>query len=134
MLPILILLAGAVFTAPVALADVAAFERPSNPESLGAYVRNYFSDAPVMTDIAWCESRFRHVNEDGSIFRGRKVKEDIGVMQINTRYHGEKAGKLGIDLYSLDGNLAYAKYLYIREGTVPWNSSRKCWDTLAFAK
>ncbi len=48
-------------------------------------------------------------------------------MQINTYYHRDAAEKLGMDLYSLHGNLAYAQYLYEKEGTVPWNSSKPCW-------
>lgn len=127
MLPVLLLLAGAAFTAPVALTATADYELAKNPETLGAYVREYFSDTPIMADIAWCESRMRHMTPDGEIFRGVVNKSDIGVMQINTYYHGAKADELGIDLYSLRGNLEYAKYLYEKEGTQPWSSSRPCW-------
>ncbi len=134
MLPILILLAGAAFTAPMALADSAEHELSQNPETLGAYVREYFKDEPIMADIAWCESRFRHLDKDGQIFRGKVVKEDIGVMQVNTYYHEKKAKELGIDLYSLSGNLAYAKYLYEKQGTKPWASSEPCWGKLAASK
>jgi hypothetical protein len=134
MLPILLLLAGAAFTAPVALTASGDYELAKNPETLKAYVREYFTDIPVMADIAWCESRFRHLGTDGDIFRGKVNNSDIGVMQINTAYHAEGAEKLNIDLYSLEGNLAYAKYLYEKEGTKPWNSSRPCWGKLVVAK
>ncbi len=134
MIPLILLLAGAAFTAPVALADHSELELSSNPETLGAYVRQYFDDAPVMAHIAWCESRYRHLNPDGSIFRGEKVKEDIGVMQINTYYHQETADKLEIDLYSLEGNLEYARYLYEKQGTQPWSSSKKCWGQVVQSK
>ncbi len=131
MLPILILLAGAAFTTPVALADSHQLQLSTNPETLGAYVRDYFTNEPVMADIAWCESRMRHLNPDGTVFRGEKVREDIGVMQINAHYHEERAATMGLDIYSLEGNLAYAKFLYKKQGTTPWNSSRVCWGKLA---
>lgn len=130
MLHALIILAG-VLSGPIALTAASEYELSTNPESLSAYVREYFEDDPIMAEIAWCESRFRHLNKDGEIFRGVVNKSDIGVMQINTYYHGEKADELGIDLYSLYGNLAYAKYLYEKEGTVPWNSSKPCWGKFA---
>lgn len=131
MLPVLLLLAGAAFTAPVALTASSDFELTQNPETMRAYVREYFTDTPIMADIAWCESRFRHLTPEGEIFRGKVNNNDIGVMQINTAYHAKAAEELGIDLYSLQGNLAYAKYLHEKEGTRPWNSSRPCWGKLA---
>lgn len=127
MFPALLLLAGVAFTAPVALTAANEYELSTNPESLSAYVREYFKDDPIMAEIARCESRFRHLSKDGEIFRGKVNKSDIGVMQINTYYHRDAAEKLGIDLYSLHGNLEYAQYLYEKEGTVPWNSSKPCW-------
>lgn len=80
-----------------------------------------------MAEIARCESRFRHVGENGSIIRGEENRSDVGVMQINEYYHEKTADTLGIDLYTLDGNLAYARSLYEREGTAPWNASKTCW-------
>ncbi len=126
MLHALIILAG-VFSAPVALTAASEFDLSKNPESLGGYVREYYSETPILAEIAWCESRFRHLNKDGEIFRGKVNKSDIGVMQVNTYYHEKKAGELGYDLYSLRGNLEYAQYLYDTEGTTPWNSSKPCW-------
>ena len=92
------------------------------------YVRIYFRDIPVMTRVAECESRFRQFNKYGDILRGEENFQDIGVMQVNEHYHLETADKLGHNLYTLDGNLAYARYLYKKEGTTPWRSSAKCWD------
>jgi len=81
-----------------------------------------------MTEIAGCESRFRQFNKYGDILRGEENSQDIGVLQINEHYHLETANKLGYNLYTLDGNLAYARHLYKKEGIVPWQSSAKCWD------
>jgi hypothetical protein len=87
-----------------------------------------------MADIAHCESRFRHLNSEGDIFRGKVNPNDIGVMQINTDYHQDEAAEMGIDIYSLKGNLEYARFLYEKQGTKPWNSSRPCWAKYALAK
>jgi hypothetical protein len=97
-----------------------------------ARVREYFSDVPVMANIAWCESKFTHSDRNGNVLRGI-VASDVGVMQINEYYHTQTAHKLGIDLHSLTGNLAYARYLYEREGTRPWNSSAHCWKNRPIA-
>lgn len=97
-----------------------------------ALVRAYFRDVPIMAQVARCESTFRHTLKDGSVLRGRVNQNDIGVMQINTYYHGEKAEELGLDLYTIEGNLMYARYLYERKGTQPWSASAPCWSrTLA---
>jgi len=96
-------------------------------------VRDYFSDIPVMISVARCESHFRQTLSDGSILHGKVDPRDTGVMQINTGYHGETAEQMGLDLNDLYDNLAYARYLYEKEGTQPWNASRPCWDNLAYA-
>ena len=91
-------------------------------------VRQYFKDTPILIEIAKCESTFRHLNKNGRIIRGKVNSSDIGVMQINEYYHSKEAEKLGIDLYSLEGNMEYAMYLYEKEGTRPWISSSPCWS------
>ena len=104
------------------------------PLTLEAYVREYFKDMPILAEIARCESEFRHLGASGQVLRGEVAVEDVGVMQINEFYHGDRAKAFGLDLHTLDGNLAYAKWLYTKEGTTPWYSSSKCWersDTLA---
>jgi hypothetical protein len=90
-------------------------------------VRSYFKDIPVMAEIARCESTFRHTLPDGSVLRGKVDNRDTGVMQINTGYHAETAVQLGLNLYNLNDNMAYARYLYEKKGTQPWNASRPCW-------
>jgi hypothetical protein len=90
-------------------------------------VTQYFSDLPILIDIARCESRFRQFDKDGDVLRGEKIPADVGVMQINERYHASKAKKLGYDIYTTEGNMAFARYLYEREGARPWLSSSHCW-------
>lgn len=130
-IPIIFFLASATFGAPTTLTQSEVVAPVTHPENLETYVREYFADTPVLADIAWCESTMRHVNKTGTILRGVVDSDDIGVMQINTRYHQDTANKLEIDLYSLHGNLAYAKYLYEKQGTQPWKASRNCWDKIA---
>jgi len=99
-----------------------------NQKDVAAYVKEYFADAPIMMEIARCESTYRQSTLQGSVIRGRVNPADVGVMQINEYYHADTAEKLGIDLHTLEGNLAYAKYLYEKEGVRPWKSSQKCWS------
>jgi hypothetical protein len=92
------------------------------------YVRHYFSDVPLLADIAYCESTFRQYDKGGNILRGKVNRSDVGVMQVNEYYHGKTARVLGLDLHTIEGNLAYARYLYKREGARPWMSSSPCWS------
>lgn len=89
--------------------------------------KEYFKDYPILIKIAECESQFRQYDSKGNILKGRVNKGDLGLMQINKYYHEEKADELGLDLETIDGNMAYAKYLYEKEGAKPWLSSSKCW-------
>jgi len=91
------------------------------------YVNAYFADIPVMKDVAWCESRYRHLDKKGEVLRGEINRGDVGVMQINEYYHGKTAKEFGLDLHDLGDNMAYARYLFENEGTTPWLSSVKCW-------
>jgi len=98
------------------------------------YVKKYFSDIPVMIEVAKCESRFRQTDKNGDTLVGVVNEFDKGVMQINEMYHEERAGKLGYDLHTIEGNTAYARYLFEKEGLRPWKSSAPCWSkTVAYA-
>lgn len=96
-------------------------------QSAQQFVESYFADIPIMIDVARCESHFRQYGKDGSVFRGVVNDRDVGIMQVNEYYHSEAADKLGIDIYTIQGNVAYARYLYEKEGTQPWVSSQPCW-------
>ena len=103
-------------------------------QTVEQYVREYFAGEPIMAEIARCESRFKQFDTDGSIHRGVVNDQDLGVMQVNEHYHGKTARTLGLDLYTIQGNVAYAKYLYEKEGTKPWASSSPCWSKSKVAK
>jgi len=129
-LPLLLALT-ATFASPAPLSADAASSTPQNPETIGAYVKQYYADTPILADIAWCESRDRQWNPDWTVFHGAVNHYDVGLMQINSLYHEDKATALGMDIYTLPGNLEYAQALYDKEGTKPWASSEVCWDKLS---
>lgn len=81
-----------------------------------------------MIEIARCESTFRHTLADGTVLRGRVDSDDTGVMQINLRYHSDRAEKLNLNLEDLHDNMAFARDLYERQGTKPWKASQPCWS------
>ena len=106
----------------------------NDPAVMEKYLRQVYTNDPILVEIARCESNFKQYDKEGKVIKGRVDNADIGVMQINERYHGETASKLGLDLHTITGNVAYAKYLYAKEGTKPWSASKNCWsanDTLA---
>jgi len=111
----------------VALFVVVAFPLATAAQSTEEIVRAYFSDVPIMAEIARCESKFTQFGASGSALRGGYGQKMIGVFQVYEDIHADFAKGKGMDIYTLDGNMAYAKYLYEREGTQPWISSFPCW-------
>lgn len=99
----------------------------TDPNQVKKYVEHYFANDPILADIARCESDFRQYTENGELLRGKIDNNDVGVMQINERYHLKKSQDMGHDIHTLDGNLAYAKWLYGEMGSKPWKSSSACW-------
>ncbi|MFA5021549.1 MAG: peptidoglycan-binding protein [Patescibacteria group bacterium] len=82
-----------------------------------AAVRSYFAQIPAMISIAKCESGFRQYTSNGTPLHNHQY---VGVFQIDENIHADFASSLGMDIYTLDGNLAYAKNLYDNSGTKPW--------------
>ncbi len=105
----------------------ASNEEIGNIMSTENYVRKYFSDIPIMIQIAKCESQFRQLDPNGDIHRGRENNQDVGVMQINEHYHLDKSVEKNYDIYTIEGNTSYARELYEIYGTKPWSSSKACW-------
>jgi hypothetical protein len=100
----------------------------SDSKNVEKFIEDYFADIPIMTKIARCESRNRHLDKNGNILKGEITPLDRGVMQINLYYHEETARKMGLDLHNIDDNVAYARYLYEKYGAKPWMSSSHCWS------
>ena len=120
----------ATVTDPQASTNVVSLpaDHPLTTVSIEAYVRDYFKDIPLLAEISKCESTFRQFGSNGKVIRGMVNSDDIGLMQINKYYHEEDAVKLGFDIYTIDGNLQYAKWLYGKYGSDPWVHSSKCWN------
>ena len=78
--------------------------------------------------VAKCESGLRQFNSDGSVLRGRQNSQDVGILQINERYHLEASRKMGYDIHTTKGNIDYGLYLYKHQGLTPWNWSKECWS------
>lgn len=99
----------------------------SSQKEVEEYVREYFKETPILAEVARCESTLRQFGKDGYVIRGIVDKRDVGLMQINEGYHLETANKLGHDIYTIEGNMEYAKVLYQKFGLSPWKASSKCW-------
>lgn len=95
------------------------------------YLREQYADTPILVEIARCESTFAQFDKNGKVIRGRVDNQDVGVMQINERYHLETATTLGFDIHTIEGNVAYAKHLYEQQGAAPWKASKPCWGAQA---
>lgn len=80
--------------------------------------------------VARCESRTGHWDANGNVVIG--ITGDIGKWQISP-IHLPEATSLGIDVYTLEGNDAFARILYRRSGLKPWRSSISCWLPLVTA-
>ncbi len=93
-----------------------------------AYLKDEYAETPILVEIARCESEFRQFDKNGKLVHGRANPADVGVMQINEFYHGETAKKMGIDVRTVEGNVAFAKYLYGKYGSSPWSASKPCWS------
>ena len=99
------------------------------------YIRKYFSDKPILAEIARCESQFRQNDKNGEVLRGVVNRSDKGVMQINEFYHIDTSEKLGYDIMTIEGNTSYARALFEKYGVKPWSSSFKCWSkTVAYSE
>lgn len=107
------------------IAKISPFSTSTDMES---YLRETYADTPILVEIARCESEFRQFDKSGKIVRGRVNTADVGVMQINEFYHADTARNMGIDIHTVEGNVAFAKYLYIKYGSSPWSASAPCWS------
>ncbi|MEK7102984.1 MAG: peptidoglycan-binding protein [Patescibacteria group bacterium] len=98
---------------------------PSIPDNKGvkSAIQELFADAPQMISIAQCESGFRQYTAKGTTFTG-SGGQYVGVFQIS-KGHTSNAKKMGFDIYTLEGNLGFAKYLYNKQGVQPWRGCVK---------
>jgi hypothetical protein len=105
---------------------VTRLEPKTVQESNQKAIEAVFGVNNIMLDVARCESNLTHYQGD-VVLIGKVNSNDIGLFQINKMYHLEKSKELGLDIYILEDNITYAKWLYDREGTKPWSASKFCW-------
>lgn len=87
-----------------------------------------FGTGHPLLEVARCESQNRQYNADGSVLRGVQNSQDVGVFQINERYHLDASRKMGLDIHTTEGNMEYAEHLYETQGLQPWSWSKSCWS------
>jgi hypothetical protein len=101
------------------------------------YVRQVFADAPVMIEVAKCESHLKHFDEDRKVIKNHAGSSAVGVFQIMASIHAEDAKKMGYDIMTVEGNVQYARHLYETSGTKPWEADKAssgCWGKTAAGK
>lgn len=104
---------------------------PAISELIVSLSEKYETDSELALAIARCESHLRHYDTQGILVRGRVNSSDIGVFQINERFHAKVSRELGFDIYTPEGNIAYGLWMLKSMGTKPWKASQTCWDQLA---
>lgn len=115
---------------PITLSQDVEAKQSISTVTVEDVVKDYFKDIPILAKVAQCESEFRQVDGNGNVLRGIKNSFDVGVMQINEKYHLQHSEEMNINIHSLSGNLEYARDLYNESGTAPWSSSKPCWSKL----
>jgi hypothetical protein len=120
---LLLLLSLGTTTQQVKLAD-----EPLEPkQQIVYYAKRYGVDPDLAVRIADCESHLAQF-KDGKVLRGVQNPQDIGLFQINEKYHLENSKKAGLNIYEQEGNIKYAALLMRDQGTTPWNWSKNCWQ------
>lgn len=87
---------------------------------------------PDLYNAGGCESSGgkgsvpRQFDKKGNLIRGPDG-HDVGAFQIRETVHGERAKKLGMNIYELQGNIAFALTLYNDNKMRDWKMSERCW-------
>lgn len=89
------------------------------------YTQNEVRLYPQMEAICSCESG-KQFHQDGTVVRGIVNPQDIGMCQINLKYHGATAESMGLDLFVEADNIRYSNWLYDQQGAQPWYLSKPC--------
>jgi len=115
-------------------------ERPEGVSALKIYneIISAGTKYGIKTDtalrIARAESNFRQYDENGTVLRGKENPADVGIFQINEKYHLDRSEKLGFDIHNAHDNIEYAMWLLKNEGTRHWNWSKSKWGGSGYLK
>lgn len=111
------------YIAPVALADTTAPDYPILDKIALAESDDSQFCTKALVAKGMCPANqigavLIHVNTNGSY--------DLGKFQINSTHIADAIAQ-GYDVYTLEGNTAYAEYLFVTQGSEPWYSSKAGW-------
>lgn len=88
---------------------------------------------PALKPVCSCESgngkygEPKQFNPDGSVRFGKINPLDTGMCQINQKYWLAKSKELGFDIFTEQGNIKMANWIYEKQGLTPWDWSKECW-------
>lgn len=88
--------------------------------SIETKLQEVFKDAPVMIEVAKCETGMKQFRSNGEVVKD-PTNSYVGIFQIDEQAHFMKAWEFGFNLYTIDGNISYARKLYEANGTRPWS-------------
>jgi len=111
--------------AQVAIAQAPTAPIVKTPQDL---ILEAFGQSEPFVSIARCESGIRQFTANGDVIRSRT--NDVGLFQVNLKTWEKKSKELGIDIYTLEGNVIMAKVIYDQQGISAWNASIHCWKKL----
>lgn len=89
---------------------------------------------PELVPVCACESAGVawgtpiQFDANGNVVMNQKGTGDVGMCQINLRLHAATAKALGYDIFTRDGNIKFANWLFEQDGYRPWEASRTCWQ------
>jgi hypothetical protein len=94
-----------------------------NPDAVKAdkFWRENLGSQVDQAQMLWTtkeESDFKQFGKDGKVLRSKT--DDIGIMQINEPEFLEKSKELGYDIYTTEGNLRMALWIYQNHGPMRW--------------
>lgn len=101
---------------------------PSTTDTLSIedMVAAAFPDAPYMVAIARCESHLRQYSAPGVVLMGGGGGNYIGIFQIGRQWV-PTAREMGLDVYTPEGNIAFARYLFDEYGA---SSQWECFNMI----
>jgi len=92
---------------------------------LQAYRLHYSANKALA--IAGCESNLRQFNMNNTVLTGIVNNKDIGIFQINEKYHLAQSIAMNIDIYTAKGNIDYGLWLLETQGDRHFLASKPCW-------
>lgn len=80
----------------------------------------------ALIKVADCESGTQQFKPNGKVLRDRVYGTHVGIFQIGESWI-PIAKKRGDDIYTPEGNISFALYLYSKNGLQDWEASHDCW-------